>query len=113
MDSQEEQDIDSSQELRLDSDDIDNENTQCPFADELLRSRQASSSEASQMDAPPESSQRDERQQKRQTKQKSARYAIKEAQININDWKPNAKKRGMGKENCQVCGCHKPTFVCG
>ena len=58
MDSQEEQDIDSSQELRLDSDDIDNENTQCPYADELLRSRQVSSSEASQMDAPPESSQK-------------------------------------------------------
>ena len=60
MNSQEEQDINSPQ-LRLDSDD---ENTQCPYADELLRSRQTSSSETSQMDAPPESSQRDDRQKK-------------------------------------------------
>ena len=76
MDSQEEQDIDSPQEQDIDSlrlsDDNDNENTQCPFADELLRSRQASSSEGSQMNAPPESSQRDDRQKKCKTKQQSA-----------------------------------------
>ena len=95
MDSQEEQDIDSPQEQDIDSlrlsDDNDNENTQCPFADELLRSRQASSSEGSQMNAPPESSQRDDRQEKRKTKQQSAHDALRDAQVTID--KINKRKR--------------------
>ena len=87
MDFQEEHDIDSPQEqdinsLRL-SDDNDDENTQCPFADELLRSRQASSSEGNQMNVPPESSQRDDRQEKRKTKQQSAHEALRDAQVTI------------------------------
>ena len=90
MDFQEEHDIDSPQEqdinsLRL-SDDNDDENTQCPFADELLRSRQASSSEGNQMNVPPESSQRDDRQEKRQTKQ-STHDALRDAQVTIDEIK--------------------------
>ena len=91
MDFQEEQDSNSSQELRLDTEDIDNENTQCPYADELLRSRQASSSEASQMDAPPGSSQRDDRQEKRQTKKQSAHDALRDAQVTLDEI--NRRKR--------------------
>ena len=87
MDFQEEHDIDSPQEqdinsLRL-SDDNDDDSTQCQFADELLRSRQESSSKGSQRNAPPESSQRDDRQEKRKTKQQSAHDALRDAQVTI------------------------------
>ena len=89
MDSQEEQDIDSPEEQDMDSlmgsDDNDNDNTQCPFADELLKSRQATSSEGNQMDAPPKSSQRDDRQEKRKTKQQSAHDALRDAQVTIDE----------------------------
>ena len=95
MDFQEEHDIDSPQERDINSlmlsDGNDNENTQCPFADELLRSRQASSSEGSQMNAPPESSQRDDRQEKRKTKQQSAHDALRDAQVTIDEI--NRRKR--------------------
>ena len=95
MDFQEEHDIDSPQEqdinsLRL-SDDNDDDSTQCQFADELLRSRQESSSKGSQRNAPPESSQRDDRQEKRKTKQQSAHDALRDAQVTID--KINKRKR--------------------